>query len=107
VTPLRAVLLLAAGAAAVAAVALEPPELYAPLALAGIVLFVFGAGSLAFDAIPLRPVGATCSALTLALGFVLIVRPPLPLLLALAAVALQLAPSLASRWHAIGRKGST
>ena len=70
---MRIACVVAAVAACVLAVAVGEPEVYGPLALCALVLFVVGAGSIAADAFPLRSrLALVCSALTpvaaLALG---------------------------------------
>ena len=59
---LRAVLLIASAAALLASLLLPRPAVFAPLALAGVALFVVGAGSTAADAFPFRPLPFACSA---------------------------------------------
>jgi len=75
---MRIVCIVAAVAACVLAVAIGQPEVYGPLALCGLVMFVVGAGSIAADAYPLRSrLALVCSALT----------PPVALMLGLAGFA--------------------
>ena len=88
--------------ATVAAVAVQPPGVFAFTGLAGIVAFVVAAGCLAADTIPLRPVHATAAALTLGDAVLLAVGGRalgLPVLLpAVALLLLQLAPAAHARW---------
>jgi|1186.fasta_scaffold579871_2 hypothetical protein len=95
-SPLRILLLVAAAAALVAAAVLPRPAVFAPLALAGLVLFVVGAGSAAADAFPFRPVAFACSLAAMPLGVLLVVRGPdvMPLVVAALATASQVAPIL-------------
>ncbi|MGZ8693005.1 MAG: hypothetical protein ACXWZT_09760 [Gaiellaceae bacterium] len=97
-SPLRVICVLAAGAALAAALALGEPEVFAPLWLCGLVLFVVGAGSIAADAVPLRSrLALACSVLTPVAAIGLVTAgfagvPPLvavvpPLLITLAPVA--------------------
>jgi hypothetical protein len=95
VTPLRAVNLLAALAATVAALLLARPGVFALTGGTGLVLFVVGAGSMAADAFPWRRLAFWCSLATVACGVLLAlvqVTGLPPLIFAAAAVALQLAP---------------
>jgi hypothetical protein len=65
VTVLHGICLLAAGAALTAALAIGEPDVYGPLALCALVLFIVGAGSIAADAVPMRSrLALLCSALT-------------------------------------------
>ena len=100
-SPLRAVNLLAAAAATLAALLLARPGVFAITAAAGLVLFVAGSGSLAADAIPWRRLAFWCSLLTIVCGLLLLTAgfqplPP-PLLVAALAVVLQLAPAAAGK----------
>lgn len=64
-TPLRLVCGLAAVSAFVLAIAIGEPEVFGPLLLCALILFVVGAGSIAADAYPLRSrLALGCSALT-------------------------------------------
>ena len=70
---MRIVCVIAAVAACVLAVLIGEPQVYGPLALCALVMFVVGAGSIAADAFPLRSrLALVCSVLTppaaLALG---------------------------------------
>jgi len=96
VRTLRAVLLIAAAAALLASLLLSRPAVFAPLALAGLVLFVVGAGSAAAEAFPFRRLPFACSAAAIPLGLLLLVRGPdlMPLAVSAAATAIQLAPVL-------------
>ena len=93
---LRAVLRSAAAAALLASLLLPRPAVFAPLALAGLALFVVGAGSAAGEAFPFRPLPFACSAAAIPLGLLLLVRGPdlMPLVVSAAATAIQLAPVL-------------
>lgn len=100
-TPLRAVNLGISALALTAALAIGRPEVFAPLALCGLVLFVTGAGSIAAEGFPVRDrLALTCSALTplaaiglAAAGFA---GAP-PAAAALPPLALSLAPVMAAR----------
>lgn len=99
-SPLRAVNLLAAAAATLAALLLARPGVFAITAAAGLVLFVAGSGSLAADAIPWRRLAFWCSLLTIVCGLLLLTagfQPLPPLLVAALAVVLQLAPAAAGK----------
>jgi hypothetical protein len=91
---LRLVLLVAAAGALLSVLLLPQPAVFAPLALAGLVLFVVGAGSAAADAFPFRPLPFACSLVAIPLGLLLLVRGPdiMPLVVAAAATTSQLAP---------------
>jgi hypothetical protein len=89
-------------AATVAALAVQPPQVFAFTGIAGIVAFVLAAGCLAGDAIPYRPAHAAAAALTLvdavllavggrAIGIPVIIPAALLLLL-------QLAPAAHAKW---------
>ena len=99
-SPLRAVNLIAAGAAVLAALAISQPAVFAPLGACALVLFVVGAGSIAADAFPLRDrLALACSALTppAAIGLVLAGFAGVPpLAAALPPLALTLAPAVAA-----------
>ena len=71
---LRAVNALLGLLVVVAAATGSRPEVFRFLLPAGVLLFVLGAGCVACDAIPLRPIALACSAATAALGLALIVR---------------------------------
>ena len=63
--PVRIVCVVVAVAACVLAVAIGQPDVYGPLALCALVMFIVGAGSIAADAFPLRSrLALVCSALT-------------------------------------------
>ena len=89
-------------AATAAALAVQPPQVFAFTGIAGIVAFVLAAGCLAGDAIPYRPAHAAAAALTLvdavllavggrAIGIPVIIPAALLLLL-------QLAPAARAKW---------
>jgi hypothetical protein len=94
VRTLRVVLLLAAAVALLAVLFLPRPQVFAPLAVAGLILFVVGAGSAAAEAFPFRPLPFACSLAAIPLGLLLVVRGPelLPPAVAVAAIATQVAP---------------
>ena len=107
-SPLRAVCLVAAVAAAVLALAVGEPEVFGPLALCALVMFVVGAGSIAADAFPLRSrLALVCSALTpvaaLGLGAAGFAGVP-PLLAVVPPLVVTAAPVVASRLR--GQKGA-
>jgi hypothetical protein len=91
---LRLILLVASVGALLAVLVLPRPAVFAPLALAGVVLFVVGAGSAAAEAFPFRPLPFACSLVAIPLGPLLLLRGPdlLPLSVATAATASQLVP---------------
>jgi hypothetical protein len=95
-------------AATTAAIAVEPPGVFAFTGLAGIVAFVVAAGCLAADTIPYRPVHAAASGLSLGDAVLLAVggrATGLPVILpAFALVVLQLAPAAHSRWVSRGAR---
>ncbi len=98
---MRAVCVVAAVAACVLAVAVGQPDVYGPLALCGLVMFVVGAGSIAADAFPLRSrLALVCSALTppaaLALGLAGFAGIP-PLLAVVPPLVVTAAPIVAPR----------
>ena len=102
-TPLRWVLLGTSALALAAALAIGEPEVFAPLALCGLVLWVVGAGSVAADAVPFRPLAFACSLATLPVAVALLARgfDALPaLVVAAAAVALQLVPTAVGKLRA-------
>ena len=102
-TPLRWVLLVASAAALIASLLIGEPQVFAPLALCGLVLWVVGAGSAAADAVPFRPLAFACSLATLPVGIALVARgfDILPaMLVAAAAVALQLVPTTVDKLRA-------
>ncbi len=89
-------------AATTAALAVQPPQVFAFTGIAGIVAFVLAAGCLAADTIPYRPAHAAAAALTLvdavvlavggrAIGIPVVVPAALLLLL-------QLAPAAGAKW---------
>jgi hypothetical protein len=90
--------------ATVAAIAVQPPSVFAFTGLAGIVAFVVAAGCLAADTIPYRPVHAAAAALSLGDAVLLAIGGRalgVPVLLpALALLLLQPAPSAVSRIQA-------
>jgi hypothetical protein len=95
---LRAILAAIGVAASIAALALGRPQVFAPLAVCGVVAFVVAAGCLAADVLPLRRRHAVCSALSLVDAIALPLAgqvPGVPLLVpALLLVVLQVAPAL-------------
>jgi hypothetical protein len=98
---MRIVCIVVAVAACVLAVAIGQPEVYGPLALCGLVMFVVGAGSIAADAFPLRSrLALVCSALTplvaLVLGLSGFAGIP-PLLAVIPALVVTAAPIVAPR----------
>jgi hypothetical protein len=65
VTPLRFICGLTAVAGLVLAITVGEPDVFGPLLLCALILFVVGAGSIAADAFPLRSrLALACSALT-------------------------------------------
>jgi hypothetical protein len=90
--------------ATAAALAVEPPGVFAFTGLAGIVAFVVAAGCLAADTIPLRPAHAAAAVLSLGDAVLLAVGGRslgIPALVpALALLLLQPAPSALSRIRA-------
>jgi hypothetical protein len=101
VTVLRAINLGVSVLALAAALAIGRPQVFAPLALCGLVLFVTGAGSIAADGFPLRDrLALICSALTplaaIGLASAGFAGAP-PVAAALPPVALSLAPVVARR----------
>ena len=101
-------MLCALGAAAtLAAIAVQPPGVFAFTGLAGIAAFVVAAGCLAADAIPYRPVHAAAAAVSLGDAVLLAVGGRafgIPVLLpALALLLLQPTPSAVSRIRAARR----
>jgi hypothetical protein len=97
VTALRVVNGVAGAAMALAGALVRAPGVFAVAMPAGLLLFVVGAGSLAADAVPLRPLRALCSLLTMACGVVGVLRGPGPLVVGLVALALQVLPLLVER----------
>ena len=100
-SPLRAVNLGVSGLALVAALAIDRPQVFAPLGICGLVLFVAGAGSIAADSFPLRDrLALACSALTpvaaIGLASAGFAGAP-PVVAALPPLALSLAPVVAGR----------
>jgi hypothetical protein len=101
VTVLRAVNLSVSALALTAALAIGRPQVFAPLALCGLVLFVTGAGLIAADGFPLRDrLALACSALTplaaIGLASAGFAGAP-PVAAALPPLALSLAPVVAAR----------
>jgi hypothetical protein len=105
---MRIVCVAAAVAACLLALLLGQPDVYGPLALCALVMFVVGAGSIAADAIPLRSrLALVCSALTPPVALVLGLAgfagiPPLlavvpPLVVTAAPIV---APRIGKRWPA-------
>lgn len=90
--------------ATLAAVAVQPPGVFAFTGLAGIAAFVVAAGCLAGDAIPFRPVHAAAAAVSLGDAVLLVVGGRalgIPVLLpALALLLLQPTPLAVSRIRA-------
>lgn len=100
-TALRAINLGVSALALTAALAIGRPQVFALLALCGLVLFVTGAGSIAADGFPLRDrLALACSALTPLAGIGLasagFAGAP-PVAAALPPLALSLAPVLSAR----------
>jgi hypothetical protein len=98
VTPLRVTLGVIGAAAAAAGLLIGRPAVFFPLALLGIVAFIAAAGCLAGDLLPLRPVHAATSALSLIDAVALVLAgqasQALAVLAALALVGLSAAPRL-------------
>jgi hypothetical protein len=92
------------GVATAAALAVEPPGVFAFTGLAGIVAFIVAAGCLAADTIPYRPAHAAAAGLSLADAVLLAVGGRslgIPVALpALALLLLQPAPAAFSRIRA-------
>lgn len=87
---------------ALAASALIPaPGSFALAGPAAILIFLLGCGSIAADALPLRPVPLVCSILTAPLAVALILRPLPAAACAAAILALQ-----AIAWVAARRRGA-
>jgi hypothetical protein len=88
--------------ATAAALAVQPPQVFAFTGLAGIVAFVLAAGCLAADAIPFRPAHAAAAALSLVDAVLLAVGGRaigIPVILpAVLLVLLQLAPAAGAKW---------
>jgi len=102
--------LAALGAAATAAaIAVQPPQVFAFTGIAGIAAFVLAAGCLAADMVPYRPVHALAAALSLADAVLLAVGGRalgIPVLLpAVLLLLLQLAPAGAERFSDGPRPG--
>ncbi len=100
-TALRAVNLVISGVALAAALTIGRPEVFAPLGVCGLVLFVAGAGSIAADSFPLHDrLALVCSALTplaaIGLASAGFAGAP-PVAAALPPLALSLAPVVAAR----------
>jgi hypothetical protein len=93
--------------ATAAAVAVEPPGVFAFTGLAGIAAFIVAAGCLAADSIPFRPVHAAAAAISLGDAVLLAVGGRalgIPVLVpALALLMLQPTPSAVSRIRAARR----
>jgi hypothetical protein len=100
-TVLRVIVALAAGAAAIAWVAVPEPAVYPLSALAGIVMFVAGASVVAADSIPLRRLRLATSLAAWLAGACLLVgafaRPAPPLVVAVCALVLVLVPWISER----------
>ena len=95
--------LAALGAAGtVAALAVQPPQVFAFTGIAGIAAFVLAAGCLAADMVPYRPAHALAAALSLADAVVLAVGGRaigIPVIVpAVLLLLLQLAPAAAANW---------
>ena len=95
-TVLRGICVVVALGALAAAILVGQPEVFALLWLFAVVLFIFGAGSIAADAFPLRSrLALVCSALTPVAALVIVVAGfarVVPLLAVLPAVVVTLAP---------------
>ena len=93
-------------AATAAALAVQPPQVFALTGIAGIAAFVLAAGCLAADMVPYRPAHAAAAALSLADAVLLAVGGRaigIPVLLpALALLLLQPAPAARAWWLSRG-----
>jgi hypothetical protein len=96
-TALRALLLGLGLAVLVSTLALDEPEVLRVRGPAAILAFVVGAGALAADAVPLRPLGAGCAAVTMLLALGVLAQLPAQPALGAAMAALQLAPWVPAR----------
>ncbi|MGE0028841.1 MAG: hypothetical protein AB7U07_17260 [Thermoleophilia bacterium] len=102
---IRAILLLAGGAALAASIAIERPERFSVTAPCALLVIVVGAGAIAADAVPLRRIPLACSAATLVLGVALLnSRGETQLPLAAAIVVCQVAAA-AANWHGGQNRG--
>ena len=85
-----------------AALAVQPPQVFAFTGIAGIVAFVLAAGCLAGDTVPYRPAHAAAAALTLVDAVVLAVGGRaigIPVIVpAVLLLLLQLAPAATAKW---------
>ncbi len=98
---LRGVLLVLGAAAATAGLVLGRPDSFGVTMPAALLAIVVGAGAIAADATPRRPVPLTCSVLTVVLALAMLGRSSWQPGLAGAIAALQL---VALTWPAIARR---
>lgn len=96
-TALRAVLLALALVVLASTLLIEEPEVLRVRGPAAILAFVVGAGALAADSVPLRPLGAACAALTMLLAVGVLAQVPAPAAVGAAMAALQVLPGLRRR----------
>ena len=94
---LRALLLGLGLVVLVSSLAIDEPEVLRVRGPAAILAFVVGAGALAADAVPLRPVGAACAAGTMLLALAVLAQLPAQPALGAMIAALQLVPWASAR----------